>query len=199
MFQIVRTRMSEVPDVTSVPAQAPFVSSQTRQVHQGSSDVTSGTSLIHLNNGGYVLVDAADYVSLSRFRWSKKLARSTTYAFRWNGQRWARMHREIMRPPDNMDVDHINHDGLDNRRENLRICTQAQNVMHSRKSRGRNRFKGVWRHGKNWCAVIVANKKIYRLGSFQKEEDAAAAYNAAAIRLHGEFAVLNELHAGCPR
>jgi hypothetical protein len=96
-----------------------------------------------------------------------------------------------------MEVDHWNHDGLDNRRENLRVCTKAQNNHNCRKHRWHNgeytssKYKGVcWnKTEKKWMAYI--HRKT--LGYFRTEEEAALAYNAAATRDFGEFAVLNDI------
>lgn len=95
-------------------------------------------------------------------------------------------------------VDHINHNGLDNRKANLRFATCRQNAWNSRKggNRGASRYKGVqWnKNSKKWQAVIYNNnsRKIY-LGFFDDEKAAARAYNEAAQKYHGEFALLNDV------
>lgn len=86
-------------------------------------------------------------------------------------------------------LDHINGDKLDNRIENLRPCSVAQNQFNrGRTKNNKSGFKGVSRHGKRWVATISANGHFRRLGSFDTREAAHAAYTAAALRLHGEFA-----------
>lgn len=95
-------------------------------------------------------------------------------------------------------TDHENHNGLDNRRSNLRDATAAQNAQNRRKrSDSRSRFKGVlWlRQTSRWCARIRVAGKERHLGSFTDEVDAAKAYNAAAIEAFGEFACLNDVGA----
>ena len=93
-------------------------------------------------------------------------------------------------------VDHINHDKLDNRRENLRLCTHAENMQNvPNYSRGKSKYKGVSfddrKRVKKWRALIVFEKKQIYLGMHLTEEDAAIAYNEKATELFGEFACLN--------
>ena len=106
------------------------------------------------------------------------------------------MHREVLRIPDHLLVDHINRNGLDNRKANLRPATAAQNTRNQAKRQDRNfssKYKGVSRNGgkKLWQAVIHVNCMTMYLGSFHRETQAAKAYDRAARRYHGEFAVLN--------
>ena len=103
-------------------------------------------------------------------------------------------HREIMTPPTGMVVDHVNRDRLDNRRSNLRVCTQSQNLANSPKLRGgSSRFKGVSIRRGRWRAQIGISGKIIHLGYFTDEAAAARAYNEAAQATFGEFALLNLL------
>lgn len=112
------------------------------------------------------------------------------YACRKADGRTLMLHRAIMQPPAGMVVDHINGDGLDNRRENLRIATRKQNAQNRRKHKPTSsRFIGVYwhRYGKRWVAEIRGE----HLGMFTSEEAAARAYDAAARSKYGEFASLN--------
>jgi len=105
-----------------------------------------------------------------------------------------RMHRLIMNAPEGMHVDHINGDGLDNRRENLRVVTAQENQFNSRKRvAGYSLFKGVsWSAAaKKWKAYICPNKKQIHIGLFDSEIAAAQAYDAKAKELFGEYAKLN--------
>ena len=106
-----------------------------------------------------------------------------------------RAHREIMNPPPGMVVDHINHDKLDNRRANLRVCTPSQNRANGLRHRdSASRFKGVWmRPDGKWIAHITHNYRRRNLGTFTTDADAAQAYDDAAKATFGEFALLNLL------
>jgi len=130
-------------------------------------------------------------------RWFPNVAGNTTYAQRQErifpgpkGRRLVQMHRLIMGFPEGF-VDHINGDGLDNRRANLRLATRSQNRANSR-PRGRSGLKGVYgMPGQRWQAWGgVDSTKVY-LGTFDDPNHAAAAYDRWAIVAHGEFARLN--------
>jgi hypothetical protein len=108
------------------------------------------------------------------------------------------MHRQIMglKKGDNFDIDHINHNGLDNRKCNLRVCSRSQN-QHNRKSsiNSSSIYKGVsWDKDRSmWRATIADNSTDFQLGRYLTEIEAAEAYNRKAIELFGEFAFLNNL------
>ncbi len=106
------------------------------------------------------------------------------------------MHSLIINPPENFVVDHINHNGLDNRKANLRLATRTQNNCNRRKhnrNKCHSRFKGVsWhKHRKRWSAQINIYRKRKSLGYFEDETEAAKAYDKAAKKYHKEFAYLN--------
>jgi len=105
------------------------------------------------------------------------------------------MHREIIDVPDGFVADHINHNGLDNRKANLRIATPADNARNARypKINTSSKYRGVWYNPKKkkWRATIGINNKRKQVGYFNKEIDAARAYDEAAKKYHREFAVLN--------
>ena len=153
---------------------------------------------IPLTRGHYAKVDPEDYCWLSQFRWHYVRTGRTFYAVRsdYSGGRGRKiwMHREIMGTAKGLVCDHVNHNGQDNRKHNLRNCTVAQNNLNRQRYRNsRSRYKGVW-----WCkcmqmygSEIQAFGATECLGYFVHEVEAARAYDAAARRLHGEFACLN--------
>ena len=110
------------------------------------------------------------------------------------------MHKEILKPPSGFETDHINHNGLDNRKDNLRICTTSQNHYNQiiRSESKTSKFKGVSRHkaSRKWIAQIGYGRRMIYLGCFDSESEAARAYNQKARELFGEFANLNPTHLG---
>lgn len=118
---------------------------------------------------------------------------SCGYAGSDNG---ARLHRLIMNAQSGQYVDHINGNKLDDRKSNLRICTNAENMWNRNAQRNNTSgYKGVYRNKptNNWKSIIIVNQKSIHLGYFDDITDAAKAYNEAAIKYHGEFASLNEI------
>ena len=89
-------------------------------------------------------------------------------------------------------VDHINRDVDDNRITNLRVCTNAENARNRKNTGGKSRSKGVSPHTTVFRASICKNGKIHRLGCFLTEQEAAMAYDSAAVILHGQFACTNK-------
>lgn len=110
----------------------------------------------------------------------------------FNGQT-VKLHRCITGAKTGQVVDHINGDKLDNRRCNLRICTQAQNCRNNRNVRKNKTslYKGVSKYWNKWKAQIQVDKKKTHIGYYPTQEDAARAYDEKALELHGEFAYLN--------
>lgn len=105
-----------------------------------------------------------------------------------------KMHRLILDAPEGTHVDHINGDGLDNRRENIRICTPQLNQANSRKHIvGSSRYKGVaWSAAaRKWRAYIAVDRKQTHLGLFESEVEAAQAYDQKAREVFGEYAFTN--------
>lgn len=135
------------------------------------------------------MVDDDDYELLKIYNWYCNDGR----AVRKNGRSSTiLMHRQIMNlgSGDKRIIDHINGNPLDNRKENLRICQQQQNMYNRRKnSNNTSGIKGVsWSNiAKKWKAQIRINKKAKHLGYFDNIEDAAKAYEAAAIVGHGQY------------
>jgi hypothetical protein len=172
--------------------------------HEVTQPLDISYRLIPLTQGQNAIVDAADFDWLSQWNWHAQWNKFTQsfYARRIASTGVVAMHRLILGCGHGELGDHKNGHTLDNRRDNLRKCSEVENT-HNAKIRKDNasRFKGVvamsWtnkRSGKTntiWLSAIRAdNRRIY-LGSFKSPEDAARAYDAAARIYHGEFAKLN--------
>jgi len=103
------------------------------------------------------------------------------------------MHRRLISVPSPLVIDHINGNGLDNRKANLRPATVAQNAQNAGKRKNRSGYKGVWfaKEKRRWRAAIWHNNSRKYLGCFKSPPEAAKAYDNAAKKYHKEFAVLN--------
>lgn len=154
---------------------------------------------IRLTQGKYAIVDPEDYERLNRHKWYAVKYRQGFYAVRsvtvGKKKGHVHMHREIINAEAGKLCDHINHNGLDNRKANLRQVSRVENVWNSRKRKGRSssKYKGVswFKRKKKWQARIQANGRNIFIGSYKNEIAAARAYDEAAKKYHGQFAVLN--------
>jgi hypothetical protein len=153
---------------------------------------------VELSQGKIALVDAADFGLIAHMTWhSTKKARGLFYAIHTfcknNKHGIIRLHRFLMAAPPGSKVDHRDGDGLNNTRENLRVCTHSQNHRNRWRTWGSSRFKGVFHRRENdkWRAKIKVGDKVISLGTFAQESDAARAYDKAATEHFGEFARTN--------
>jgi len=157
---------------------------------------------IPLTQGKFAIVDDKDYDWLNQWKWHAAKHPPGGYYYarrqtsRKNKKRWLiSMHRQIMNVLSGMQIDHINHNSLDNRRCNLRICNQSQNNQNRSKAKNEksSQYKGVSQRSgkKKWRAHIQLNKEPLGIGSFDNEIEAARAYDNKAKELFGEFALLN--------
>jgi hypothetical protein len=142
---------------------------------------------IAIRGGAQALVDEDNYASLSVHAWSRAGSGGRIYARARAGY----MHRIIVGAKPGQFVDHINGNPLDNRRANLRICTQSQNHANRKVALGRSRFKGVWLKRGLWIARVSLKKGPVCLGTYATEEDAARAYDNKLREIFGEFAHTN--------
>ena len=145
------------------------------------------------------VIDDQDLALIEKAKnWSPVRSGRHVYAIGYVGGKTVYMHRAIISAPKGMVVDHINGDSLDNRRENLRLCTHSQNLMNRGKTNAnKSGYKGVRkisllnkRTGKKyeyWVARITASGRVIDLGTFADPKEASEAYMEAAKKLHGDF------------
>lgn len=156
---------------------------------------------ISLTQGKVALVDDADYEYLTLFNWQGSEDKNTWYAKRAAKQANGRattvsMHREILSVARGVYVDHIDGDGLNNQRHNLRQCTAQQNQFNARtRTDNASGYKNVYWHKREgrWCTHITINGKLRHIGSFLTIKEAVNAYNEMASKHYGEFARLTLL------
>ena len=156
--------------------------------------VDGNIAYVPLTKGYEAIIDATDVPLVDAWNWTTIVGRSNVYGFRnyWKDKikRRVYLHRAIVGELDGFQVDHINRNGLDNRRVNLRLATRSQN-QHNRVASSNNTsgFKGVtWHNGaQKWQAQIAFSGRNKYLGRYDTVEDAHAAYVEASIKYHGEF------------
>lgn len=149
---------------------------------------------IKLSQGKFALVDDDDYEYINQWKWCVKQCKQNYYAGRriiFNGKyKFLYMHRFINNTENNLQVDHIDHNGLNNQRNNLRNCTCKQNRMNQ-KGRSKSGYRGVTYVKHYIVAQFPINGKTKHIGIFKTEEEAAKAYDKMAKLHYGEFANLN--------
>ena len=141
--------------------------------------------------GGVALVSPQHADILRSKNWAKIPG---GYAMTSSSGKTIYLHKLCLPSPNGLEVDHRNHNKLDNRLENMRLATRQQNGAwrkHYRKG-----MKGVRRHHNKWVARISIMGREIHLGSFETKEQAAAAYDAAAVKAYGEFAYTNAMEFG---
>ena len=159
---------------------------------------------IPLTKGKSAIVDNNDYDILAKYSWYSNESSTTPYAYR---SRWISgenrsveipMHHVVMNCVGRgEEVDHINGNGLDNRKENLRFVTRAQNNWNQKpRNCTSSRYKGVsWNKRREyWESYIQVNNRKHHLGSYQNEEMAALAYDLSALCMRGEYARVNNVN-----
>ncbi len=153
---------------------------------------------ILLGQNKSAIVDDSDFNWLNQWKWhygGRRYAVRSVYSKSKKGTgKIIYMHRKIMKVRDKKQIDHINNDGLDNRKINLRICTSSQNSQN-RNSYNKIGLKGVYgvKKRNGFISVICHNNKRLYLGYFLNKYKAAYAYNQAAIKYFGEFANINHV------
>ena len=146
---------------------------------------------IKLTQGRFAQIDDDDFEFINQFNWCAFGTNNLWYAVRGVNKKLVMMHRIIINANDGVEVDHVDHNGLNNQKSNLRICNHTQNCMNG-KARGRSKYIGVsYLRDKFFQAYICPNGKKIHLGTFRNEIDAAKIRDIAAIKHFGEFANLN--------
>lgn len=140
------------------------------------------------------IVSDVDYPGLLEHKWYS--SPSGAVSTHINGRK-VQMHRLILNAPENMEVDHINGNRLDNRRENLRLCNSSQNKCNrGPRKDNKSGYKGVsWHEQRQKWTVRIKTPygKYLSLGLYNDKKEAAMAYNKASVEHHGEFAFINKL------
>lgn len=151
--------------------------------------------LIPLTQGQNAIVDTEDFEWLSQWHWYAEWSSFTNSYYagsKTTNNRRLRMHRAIIKTDDSHQVDHRNHNTLDNRRNNLRVCNHSQNAMNKRlRADSSSGLKGVRQASTKWAAQIRIGNKAVWLGTFSTPEKAARTYDSAARKHFGEFALTN--------
>ena len=150
---------------------------------------------IKLTQNKWAMVDREDYEEVNKHRWHISGGANTNYTATRINRKKIRMHRLVMNPKKGECIDHVNGNGLDNRKENLRICSHMENnrAIPKTKNKTSSKYKGVTadkRYGR-WIVQITHNYKKITLGGFNTEEEAGRVYDKLALKHHGEFASLN--------
>lgn len=153
----------------------------------------SYSAMLNFFKANNILVDTDDvaYIASISTNWNLLVREQDTRVTAWVDGRNVYLHRVILDCPETLVVDHINGNCLDNRKVNLRICTQAENTRNRSPNRGKE-FKGISQRpcGK-WRTRITAYGYTVHVGDFNLQEEAVAAYNRYAKLLHADYAKLN--------
>lgn len=146
------------------------------------------------NSNKVTFIDDADLELVSIYKWNLATCDSKTYAYTWTNKMNLYLHRYLLGLTKYGYVDHIDRNGLNNQRNNLRLCSASQNGANQvKKRKSSSQYKGVYwdKKREKWIAGIgFRNKELY-LGGFNLEIDAAKAYDKKAKELFGEFAITN--------
>lgn len=157
----------------------------------------SSMTKIELTQGFYSIIDSEDFSRIAKYSWClhKNGKQGKKYAATRTKNKYVLLHRLILDAVNSkFQVDHINGDTLDNRKQNLRLCSRSENLRNGKKHiDSKSKYKGVIYNklNKNYRARICKDYKIIEIGSFKTEKGAAKAYDKKAIELFGSFAKLN--------
>lgn len=152
--------------------------------------------IIVLTDNKYTVIDEEDFEKVSKYTWYACLCYESWYVRNTDGGQF--LHQFLMSAPPGWQVDHINHDTMDNRRGNLRVVTPSENGMNKRKANGTfsSQYKGVsWHKGAGkWIVEVRFEGTRHYVGLFTDEHEAAEAYNVKAVEVAGDFVHLNTIN-----
>lgn len=157
--------------------------------------IVDDRAIFETSKGTTFVIDADDVNKIDKYHWFVSQKGYIQAMHRENGKRnHIRLHRLISNCPDNMVVDHINHDLTDNRKSNLRVCTQDEN-MRNRKpdKKSKSGIKGVYPENGKWRAIIGVNGKSHSIGTYSNINDAIEARHKAERFYYGEYANIQEV------
>jgi len=158
--------------------------------------IKDGLGFVPLTQGFTAIIDIDDYAEISKFNWHFQESGGVGYAARQatvderptKQRQFIWMHHVIIGKHETMVVDHINGNGVDNRKSNLRHATCSQNQLNRKiTSVGKSGFRGVYPHDGKWQSRLKINGKSHHLGTFETVELAAKAYISASIEMAGEY------------
>jgi len=152
------------------------------------------TKEIQLTKGYVAIVDDDDFGELSKNKWCYLNGYAVRGISIKNKSHTVFMHRQINKTPEGMSTDHVDGNKLNNKKENLRTCTESENKRNAKTPKtNKSGYKGVSFSSshKKWYAIIKNNGKSLWIGGYDNKTDAAIAYDKKAIELYGEFARLN--------
>lgn len=161
--------------------------------------LVGGVAHIGTTNNETFFVDRSDVIKISGRYWGiMKMGNNHKYVctrmYSGGECKVVMLHRFIMGAQKGQDVDHLDGNGLNNMRSNLRVCSHAENGANRRKiAKSASVYKGLTRCGGGWCVRIKKDYKSHYIGCFKNESEAATAYNDAAKKYFGAFAKLNEV------
>ncbi len=147
--------------------------------------------IIYLNNGKEVFVDDSDYEYLNQWKWTSNGHSVTRFIYEGRVRKILLMHRLILNAPHGTYIDHMDLNGFNNQRSNLRLCTPSQNAANTKKRKtNKSGYKGVcwYKNTNKWMAYIQFNNRRITLGYFKNKKHAIRAYRISAKKYFGEFA-----------